>query len=453
MDAKRFLVLGLGGSGRAVARLLALEGLEVSVTDDDESVASSALGSAELAPLAGRVEAVAGESARRKLESAEALIVSPGVPLGHPLVRTARAMGIIVTGEIEVAYRRFSSPIIAVTGTNGKSTVVNLTGKILETAGKKTVVAGNIGTPFAAVVEKKDPLDVVVLEISSFQLDTIIDFHADVAVLTNVTVDHLDRYEDSFDLYAESKARILNRAGSKSVFVYNADDAVCVRIADGFDGFKIPFSSSRSLSEGVFFENGLIVRRLSGSSERIAERGDFPPIGVHNLENAMAAVAAVTPFGVPTSHILKAFRAYRPLSHRMEPVRTLRGVVYIDDSKATNVDATVKSLRSVEGKIVVILGGSDKNLDFRPLADHAGRLRRAILIGQARGRIRAVLEGRCELSEASSLEEAVREASQAARPGDTVLLAPACASFDMFRNYAHRGEVFRRAVEALGETS
>lgn len=449
LDAKRFLVMGLGKSGRAAARLLALEGYEVGVTDDDAAVVSSSMASAEIAPLAGKIEAVRREDAARRLDGAGALVVSPGVPLDHALVKAAREKGVVVTGEIEVAYRYCSAPIIAVTGTNGKSTVVNVAGKILETAGKRTVVAGNIGTPFASVVEKRDPYDVIVLEISSFQLDTIIDFRADVAALTNVTVDHLDRYQDSFDLYADSKARILNRAGPKETFVYNADDAVCARIAGAFAGTKLPFSSSRPLDQGVFFENGGIVRRLGGSAERIAERKDFPPIGVHNLENAMTAIAAVTPFGISTAHIREALNDYRPLSHRMELVRALRGVTYIDDSKATNVDATIKSIRSVDGKVVVILGGSDKNLDFRPLADHAGRMRLAILIGQASGRIRAVLEGRCELASAASLEEAVRQAAEAASPGDTVLLAPACASFDMFRNYAHRGEVFRRAVEAL----
>jgi UDP-N-acetylmuramoylalanine--D-glutamate ligase len=449
LESRRFLVMGLGKSGRAVARLLALKGYEVAVTDDEESAVTQAMESTELSTLAGKIEAVRREDALRAMAGAGALIVSPGVPVDHPLVRSARDKGLIVTGEIEVAYRYCSSPIIAVTGTNGKSTVVNVTGKILDTAGKKTVVAGNIGTPFASVVERGDPYDVIVLEISSFQLDTIIDFRSDVAVLTNVTVDHLDRYQDSFDLYAGSKARILNRAGSQTVFVYNADDPVCVRFAGGFPGGKLPFSSSTPLDEGVFFENGHIVRRLHGSTELIAAREDFPPIGVHNLENAMAAVAAVTPFGISIARIREALENYRPLAHRMEPVRTVRGVTYIDDSKATNVDATIKSLRSIEGKVVVILGGSDKNLDFRPLADHTNRLRKAILIGQARGRIRAVLEGRCELSEAGSLEEAVNQASVAASPGDTVLLAPACASFDMFQNYAHRGEVFRRAVEAL----
>jgi UDP-N-acetylmuramoylalanine--D-glutamate ligase len=449
LESRRFLVMGLGKSGRAVARLLALKGYEVAVTDDEESAVTQAMESAEISTLAGKIEAVRREDALHAMAGAGALIVSPGVPVDHPLVRSARDKGLIVTGEIEVAYRYCSSPIIAVTGTNGKSTVVNVTGKILDTAGKKTVVAGNIGTPFASVVERGDPYDVIVLEISSFQLDTIIDFRSDVAVLTNVTVDHLDRYQDSFDLYADSKARILNRAGSQTVFVYNADDPVCVRFAGGFAGGKLPFSSSTPLDEGVFFENGHIVRRLRGSTELIAGREDFPPIGVHNLENAMAAVAAVTPFGISIARIREALQNYRPLAHRMEPVRTVRGVTYIDDSKATNVDATIKSLRSIEGKVVVILGGSDKNLDFRPLADHTTRLRKAILIGEARGRIRAVLEGRCELSEAGSLEEAVNQASVAASPGDTVLLAPACASFDMFQNYAHRGEVFRCAVEAL----
>lgn len=449
IEGKKVLVMGMGKSGRAVARLLALDGYDVAVTDDDASVAAAALVGSELGGFGRRVEFVDASGAARALPGCDALVVSPGVPLDHAVVDAARRRGMPVVGEIEIAYRRCASPIVAVTGTNGKSTVVNLVGRILETAGRKTVVAGNIGTPFASIVEKNERYDAVVLEISSFQLDTIVDFRADVAALLNVTEDHLDRYGDSFRLYAISKGRILNRAGADTVFVYNAEDAECVRIASGFAGRKIPFSSSRRLDEGVFFDEGAIVRRMGGVAERIAPRAAFPPIGLHNLENALAAVAVVTPMAVDPDGIRRALESYEPLPHRMEVVRTAGGVVYINDSKATNVDATIKSLRSIEGRVVLILGGSDKNLDFRPLREHLGAVKAVVLIGETREKIRAVLAGRCEILDAGTMEEAVKKGAAAASPGDTVLLAPACASFDMFENYAHRGEVFRNAVKAL----
>lgn len=449
LDGRSYLILGLGKSGKAVARLLALKGFDVWVTDDDPAVISAAISGPELGRLEKPVRTVGADNALRTITAYDVIVASPGVPIDHPLIRAARGKGIVVAGEIEVAYRYCSSPIVAVTGTNGKSTVVNVVGRIFETAGKKTVVAGNIGTPFASVVEGGETYDAVVLEISSFQLDTIIDFRADVAVLLNITVDHLDRYEDSFELYAESKAKILNRAGQATVFVYNADDPECVRIAAGFRGTKLPFSSSQALEQGVFYQAGKIVRRSGGAVELVAPRQSFPPIGVHNLENALAAVATVTPFAIGLGAIRGALESYTPLPHRMEIVRTLRGVVYIDDSKATNVDATVKSLRSIEGRAVLILGGTDKNLDFHPLLDHVQKMKAVVLIGEAREKIRSVLAGRCEISDAGTMEEAVVKAAATASAGDTVLLAPACASFDMFTNYAHRGEVFRRAVEAL----
>lgn len=448
MDTKKFLVLGMGRSGRAAARLLALRGYRVAIADDSAAAVASALSSAELdEPRVRRSVSAADPSGA--LRGCGAVVASPGVPLEHPLIAEARGRGIPVTGEIEIAYRYCSSPIIAVTGTNGKSTVVKLTAKILETAGKKTVAAGNIGVPFASIVEGAEKYDAVVLEISSFQLDTIIEFRADVAAILNITADHLDRYGDSFDLYVRSKARVLERAGENAVFVYNADDGACAKVAEEFSGRKIPFSSSRPLDQGVFFEGGAIVRRREGKTEPVAPRGAFAPIGVHNLENAMAAVALVTPFGIEIGRIRAGLESYTPLPHRMEIVGTVGGVVYINDSKATNVDATIKSLRSIEGPVVLILGGSDKNLDFRPLLDHVERVKSAVLIGETSGKIRAVLSGRVRMTQADSMEGAVRAAARSAASGDTVLLAPACASFDMFENYAHRGEEFRRAVAGL----
>jgi UDP-N-acetylmuramoylalanine--D-glutamate ligase len=449
LDKKRLLVVGLGKSGMAVTRLLAKKGYQVVITDDNAQVVYAASADTELAGLGDRIEPVLIDMAGRALEECGCVIASPGVPLDHDLIVAARAAGVAVTGELEIASRFCSSPVVGVSGTNGKSTVVSLIGDIFKTAGLRTVVAGNIGTPLSAVVDTKEPWNVVVLEISSFQLDTISEFKPRVAVLLNVTPDHLDRYNDSFDEYARSKARILNNADDDTVFVYNADDPTCKGIAGGFEGTKIPFSSSRKLSEGVYSAEDALVRTWSGRTERMIAVDRFPPVGIHNLENAMAAVAAVTPFDIETSHIERALASYRPLPHRMEPVRTARGVVYINDSKATNVDATIKSLRSIDGNVILIMGGLDKKGDFGMLVEHLGRVKLIILIGDAKEKIKKVLAGKCRLLEAETMEEAVVGAAVAGTAGDTVLLAPACASFDMFENYAQRGEVFRAAVAAL----
>ncbi|UCG51877.1 MAG: UDP-N-acetylmuramoyl-L-alanine--D-glutamate ligase [Candidatus Latescibacterota bacterium] len=449
LDTKSFFVLGLGKSGMAVARLLAGKGYEIVASDDDADVVRSARDARDLTELGDRIEPVTMDLAPAALDKCGCLVVSPGVPLEHPLVRRARQTGITVTGELEIAFRFCSSPIIGVTGTNGKSTVVSLLGEVFTAAGRRVVVAGNIGTPLSAVVETGGSCDVVVLEVSSFQLDTISKFKARVAVLLNVTVDHLDRYEESFEKYASSKARILDNADDETVFVFNDEDAVCRRIAKGYQGAKIPFSSSRELDVGVYAREGTIVRSWKGTTEPVLAIEDFSPIGIHNLENAMASVAAATPFEVDVASIKLALENYRPLSHRMEPVKIVDGVTYINDSKATNVDATVKSLRSIDGVVVLILGGLDKSGDFGLLREHLDHVKRVILIGDAKEKIRKALTGSCRILDAGDLEEAVREAARIAKAGDTVLLAPACASFDMFENYAQRGEVFRAAVNAL----
>jgi UDP-N-acetylmuramoylalanine--D-glutamate ligase len=444
----RFFVLGAARSGRAAAGLLAESGYGVTVYDDDGEVLRAFAESDEYRARGSRVALAGADDAERLVASADWLVLSPGVPFEHRLVASARRASVPVTGEIEVAFRHCSARIVGVTGTNGKSTVVRLVGDILAAAGLEAVVAGNIGTPFSEVVRRGAP-PVVVLELSSFQLDTIDTFRADVAVLLNVTPDHLDRYGRSFAAYAASKARILNGAGADTLYVYNHEDRTARALAGTHRGPVAAFSSARSLDEGVFFEGGEIVRAWHGRREAVIERQAFTPIGLHNLENAMAAVAAALAFDVDLDATRRALRGYHPLPHRMELVRVLGGVAYVDDSKATNVDATAKSVQSVEGPVIVILGGRDKDGDFSVLASLGSRVRRGILIGEAQERIRRALAGAWDLSDAGDMTDAVRQAADAARPGDTVLLAPACASFDMFRDYGQRGDAFRACVEAL----
>jgi UDP-N-acetylmuramoylalanine--D-glutamate ligase len=451
LDDKRYFVLGIGMSGRSATKLLAVDGREVVAYDENAEVLDDFSRSVDAEGFADRVSIVGPDAAASVMAGCDRVVVSPGVPLNHPLVEAARGRGIPVDSEIEAAFHYTRADIVGVTGTNGKSTTVGVIGNIFEAAGVRSVVAGNVGKPFADVVGAGGAYETIVLELSSFQLDTITEFKVDVAVLLNVTPDHLDRYHHSFDEYAESKSRILNRANTETWFVYNADDRVCRRIADGFGGNKMPFSSSgRPDSENaVFLDGGEIVRLRGGDVEKVIAAGEFTPVGVHNMENAMASVGAATAMDVSLPDIRGGLRTYRPLPHRMELVRVVGGVAYINDSKATNVDATVKSLMGIDGGVALILGGKDKEGVFKMLIPHLEKARKVILIGEAAGVIRAALEGHCDMEEAADMAAAVGAAAKYTRSGDTVLLAPACASFDMFDNYQHRGEVFRSCVNAL----
>ncbi len=442
-----FFVFGMARSGLAVSLLLARDGKRVFVSDDDAAVLDK-FRAGDAARAHANIEVVDKSRAADVAAASDCVVVSPGVPLEHPVLVRARAAGVPVIGEIEAAYRYTRARIVGVTGTNGKSTTVGVIGDILKAGGVDVVVAGNVGTPLADVLRERDP-DTLVLELSSFQLDTIDRFRVDVAVLLNVTPDHLDRYHHSFDQYAASKARILNRAGVETTYVYNAEDRVAADLARMHDGPKVPFSSRRQLESGVFFEDDAIVRVWKGKRDVVIRRSEFTPVGVHNLENALASIGAAIPFDVPLEAIRAALRAYHPLPHRMELVRVVDGVAYINDSKATNVDATAKSLASIDGPVIVILGGRDKEGDFATLVPYLKTTRRAVLIGESRDVIARALAGRVETAQASDMADAVRTARASARPGDTVLLAPACASFDMFKNYQERGEVFRASVNAL----
>lgn len=448
LDHNRFFVFGMARSGRAVASLLAERGFRVTVYDENADATAEFVDSPDGRTLADAVTAADEGNRDERLDECDCVVVSPGVPLDHDLLARARTQGLPVVGEIEAAFHFSDAKLVGVTGTNGKSTVVGVIGDILARSGLDVDVAGNIGRPFAESVRRGQG-GVIVLELSSFQLDTIDQFSVNVAVLLNVTPDHLDRYHNSFDEYAASKGRILNRAGEDVLYVYNAEDSVAAALAASHRGRALGFSSARKLERGVFAEDGTIVRRVDERAEAIIPRSEFTPVGVHNLENAMAAIAAATAFDVSVEDMRAALAAYRPLPHRMELVRVIGGVAFVNDSKATNVDAAVKSLVSIDGGVVIVLGGRDKDGDFATLIPNLGNVRLAVLIGEAAGAIRAALSGHCELADAADMRDAVTRAARAAEAGDTVLLAPACASFDMFENYQARGDAFREVVNSL----
>ncbi|HET6349373.1 MAG TPA: UDP-N-acetylmuramoyl-L-alanine--D-glutamate ligase, partial [Candidatus Krumholzibacteria bacterium] len=394
---RHFLVLGMARSGIAASGLLAGDGRTVTVCDDDPSVLARFAASDVAREFDERITVTAPEGGMDVVAAVDCIVVSPGVPLEHPVVLAALSRAIPVIGEIELAWHFTKARIVGVTGTNGKSTTVGVIGEILKAAGVDVVVAGNIGTPVCDVLRERDP-HTLVLELSSFQLDTTDEFRVDVAVLLNVTPDHLDRYHHSFAEYAASKARILRHADANTVYVYNREDETASALARETPARAIPFSSARRLDDGVCCEDDTIVHAAAGTRTPVLSRGEFVPVGVHNLENAMASVGVAYALDVPLAPLRSALRAYRPLPHRMEMVRELDGVTYVNDSKATNVDATVKSLVSIEGTSILILGGRDKDGDFTQLVPYLRDVRRVLLIGEAAPVIRRALSGHVEMS-------------------------------------------------------
>jgi UDP-N-acetylmuramoylalanine--D-glutamate ligase len=442
---KNAFVIGAGVSGIASAHLLLREGARVTLLDErpKEDVERS-LGH----PVPPEIAFVHGRMTGQETPAPDLVILSPGVPRGKlPLPALARS-GTPVWGELELAFRRFPGKVAAVTGTNGKSTVTTLLGDMASRAFPRVFVGGNLGTPFARAAG--DPYDWAVVEVSSFQLETIDSFRPDVAVLLNISEDHRDRYPD-FSSYADAKMAIFRNQYPPDVAVVNTDDReVSARILQ-VRSDRIPFSLSRPLPEGVFRNGEEIVYR-DGFLEEKYETSLLRVRGLQNVENAMAAIGAARRMGVPFDAVREGLSAFAGLPHRVEFVREVHGVSFFNDSKGTNVGAVLKCLEGFPESVVLIAGGKDKGVDFRPLRDPLGRkARAAILLGEAQGRMKRELMGSVPILLAGSLDEAVGQAAECAREGDVVVFSPACSSFDMFRNFEERGEAFREAVRRLPE--
>jgi len=438
---RRALVVGFGRTGRAVAALLAARGTRVRVAD---ARPATALGSE--APPPG-VELRLGEEGPGLLAGVDLVVPSPGVPREAPILRAAVAAGIPVVSEIELAARALAVPIVAVTGTNGKSTTTTLVGLALARAGKRPFVGGNLGTPLVEAVGRD--VDVAVAEVSSFQLEWVDGFRPAVAALLNVTPDHLDRHT-SYEEYRDLKARIFARQEAADWAVVNRDDPEVAAVATRCRARVVTFGWEPS-ARGAWVAGGEAVLRLPDAAEERLSLAATRLTGRHNVENILAAATIARLAGASLAAVQEAVDTMEPLPHRLARVGERHGVVFVDDSKATNVGAAAKSLGSVGGPVILLAGGVDKGGSYDALAAAAsGRVRLACLFGAARERIAAALgEQRIPVERTASLEEAVAAAASAARPGDTVLLAPACASFDMFADYAARGRAFRAAVEAL----
>ncbi|MGC2550417.1 MAG: UDP-N-acetylmuramoyl-L-alanine--D-glutamate ligase [Candidatus Sulfotelmatobacter sp.] len=450
LKEKRVLVVGLGKSGVASALFLKAHGAQVTVSD---TKSGDDLRNEIPTLLDHGITVETGGHGERTFRGQDLIVVSPGVPVDAPPLVQARSLGEMVIGEIELAAQFLPGPIVAITGSNGKTTTTTLTGEILTAGGLPTLVGGNIGTPAISLAERAKPESVIVLEVSSFQLETIQSFHPKVAVVLNVTPDHLDRH-GTLEAYVNAKARIFENQTSEDFAVLNADDSTCVAMANRTRAQVFWFSRQKEVKRGAWVRDGAIVFRDGLGPEETVQReimlaSEIPLKGAHNLENVLAAVCAGMLMGCTPGKIRQAVRDFKAVEHRLEYVATLRGVDYYNDSKATNVDATIKALESFPANIHLILGGKDKGSDYSVLNDLLRhRVKRVYTIGAAAAKIESQIKN-VEVVHAETLENAVRKANASAEPGDVVLLAPACASFDQFKNYEQRGQVFKEMVRRL----
>lgn len=445
VGGKKVLVVGLGRSGVAAAEFLAARGARVTANDaqGEEKIAA-----AERLRTQG-IAVIAGSHPRELFENADLIVASPGVPLTIEPFKYARAAGVPVISEVELAARFLRGRLIGITGTNGKTTTTTLIYELLRQAGLNAQVGGNIGTPLVSLVESSRGDGFTVIEISSFQLEAVEQLHLFTAVVTNVTPDHLDRYA-SFEEYVEAKTNIFRNQTPEDLAVLNYDDERVRRMHERTAAHVVYFSRERELDEGIFLRGDDVVSR-SGASERVLIRCDEIGIrGTHNLENVMAALAVGLACGAVPDSMRQTVQDFKGVEHRLEFVAEVDGVKFYNDSKATNVDSAIKSLEAFERGVILILGGKDKGGDYAPLAPLVReRCGHVILIGAAADKIEAALRGTKPLHRAATMPDAVRLGKQLARAGDTVLLAPACASFDMFDNYEHRGRIFKQSVMML----
>lgn len=448
LAGKRVLVVGLGKSGLAAARFLKERGARVTVSD-----ARPATLIAELPGLLDQgIMVEAGSHGLLTFRRQDLIVVSPGVPMSTPELKQVRAMGMHIIGELELGAQFLQGEVVGITGSNGKTTTTTLMGEIFKAAGRATLVGGNIGKPVTELVGESTPEAWSVLEVSSFQLETVESFRPRIAMVLNITPDHLDRHGD-FENYAAAKARITEFQTAEDFLILNAEDKPTQMVAAKTKAQIYWFSPRRQVKQGAFVHGETIFFTPSEGAkpEPVMPVAEIPLAGAHNVENVLAAVCAARLAGVASETIRAAVVAFKAVEHRLEFVREHNGVRYYNDSKATNVDATVKAVEAFAGGIYLILGGKDKDSDYAvmgPLLHE--RVKMVITIGSAAEKIEHQLAGVVKIERAETIDRAVALAHESAVAGDTVLLAPACASFDQFQNYEHRGHAFKSLVLALG---
>jgi UDP-N-acetylmuramoylalanine--D-glutamate ligase len=449
LKGKKVLVVGLGKSGLAAALFLRRRGAQVTVSDVRSA---EALAKDIPALLDEGIMVEAGGHGLLTFRRQDLIVVSPGVPLDTPELVQARNFGRPIIGELELAARFLRGKTLAITGSNGKTTSTTLVGEILEEAGFNTLVGGNIGVPVVALIDESTPDTWSVLEVSSFQLESTEQFHPEIAVILNITPDHLDRH-GTFENYARAKERIFAAQTPEDFVVLNADNARAAQAAPHARSRVYWFSLDRTVPQGAWVEAGHVVYRAAKDAavERIIPLTGIPLKGEHNVENVLASVCAARLAGAAPDAIRRAIEKFKAVEHRLEYVATINGVEFFNDSKATNVDATAKAVAAFNHPIHLILGGKDKNSDYTQLSELLRQHVRAIYtIGSAASKIESQLRGVVSLHSCETLDKAVSAAAFAARPGEIVLLAPACSSFDQFESYEHRGRVFK---ELVGEWS
>ena len=450
LNNKKVLVVGLGKSGLAAALFLRSRGAQVTVSD----VRSAEQLAKEIPTLieAGIMVEV-GSHGLLTLRSQDLIVVSPGVPIDTPELVQARGLGLPIIGELELAARYLKGKMLAVTGSNGKTTTTTLLGEILNAAGLPTLVGGNIGVPVIALIDDSTDESWSVLEVSSFQLETTVEFHPTIAVILNITPDHLDRH-GSFENYSAAKQRIFAAQTADDFLVLNADNTPCAEAAAHTAARVYWFSIEHPVAPGAWLEDGWVVYRSvhQGAVEQIMPLNNIPLKGAHNYENVLAATAAARLAGVSADVIRRAVESFKAVEHRLEFVATYNGVHFYNDSKATNVDATAKAIAAFGSGIHLILGGKDKGSPYTVLAPLLReRVSAVYTIGVAAPKIESDLRGVVAIRSCETLANAINAAAAAARSGDVVLLAPACSSYDQFENYEHRGRIFKQLVNELRE--
>ena len=451
MKDKKVMVFGMARSGIAAAKLLMLRGAAVTICDSKEEADFN--GALDDLKAAGATFMLGEKHPEERLEGLDALVVSPGIPVEHPAIVKAKAMGIEVMGEIEYAYRESTGLLLAITGTNGKTTTVTLLGEIFKNAGRRTFVVGNIGTPYSGAVPEMRPGDVTVCEISSFMMETSSEFHPAISAVLNISEDHLNRH-GTMERYIALKERIFENSDENDTVVLNYDDPVTRGMAERARCQVTWFSSRNPVPFGAFVQDGAIVYGTPQSNVRVCDASEVYIPGEHNLKNALAATAMAVAAGIPAPVIRHTLRTFKGVEHRIEFVRELDGVRFINDSKGTNVDSTIQAVRAMNRPTVLILGGYDKHTDFTPLCEEimACPIAHIVLIGDTAKQCEQTLEkvGYHAWTHAGyDFKKAVEMARGFAEAGGNVLLSPSCASFDMFTDYEARGRIFKDIVNAM----
>jgi UDP-N-acetylmuramoylalanine--D-glutamate ligase len=442
---KRVTVVGAARSGIAAAELLVKRGATVTLSD-----ARPGLDEADRLRSEG-IDLELGGHRDQTFTTADLIVISPGVPVTNPAVHAARRAGIPVIGELELASRWLRGRVVAITGTKGKSTTTTLAGRMLEAGGRRVLVGGNIGHALSAQVDDSTDETIHVVEASSFQLETADTFHPWIAVLLNFSADHLDRHS-TVEEYASAKARIFANQSPGDWAVLNADDQRAIALASEGRATRLLFSMRATLTEGIVVAGGAIVRRTAAGDEPLVPLSSIRLLGPHLVSDVLAASAVAVIAGVDGTAMTRAVEGFPGLEHALEPVVEISGVRFVNDSKATNIEAARRAIESFEDGVVVILGGRFKGGDFRDLLEPlVARNATVVAIGEARALIRSALGDALPIHEADDMRSAVRKAFASAAPGRTVVLAPACASFDMFRDYAERGRVFKQEAARLQE--